>query len=156
MICFSLPSPGPSACLFRGELSLPIIGLVLVSGYSCTYTGPVLSHMGLCHRWWAEQYLCPVTDVYLLQRWDHVRQLAFISQPLPRPGTNWGWSGVLHPTVTLQLPPFQCNLCWFLNDHGLCSIFWLWHLLASKWEEDRTRGSKGYWKLPLDLRLNGA
>lgn len=49
MVHFSLPSPGPSACLLRGNLSLPIIGVVLVTGHSRACTGPVLSHMGLCH-----------------------------------------------------------------------------------------------------------
>lgn len=51
MVYFSLPSPRPSACPLRGNLSLPITGAVLVAGYGCTCTG--LSHMGLCHiiRW---------------------------------------------------------------------------------------------------------
>ena len=49
MVYFSLPSPGLSACLLGGNLCLPIISVVFVTGYSCACAGPVLSHTGLCH-----------------------------------------------------------------------------------------------------------
>lgn len=46
---------GPPACLPRRKC--PSLGWC----WSEATAVPVLSHTELCHRWWAEQFLCPVT-----------------------------------------------------------------------------------------------
>lgn len=46
---------GPSACLPRR--TCPSLGWCLSEATAL----PALSHVDLCHLWWAEQYLCPVT-----------------------------------------------------------------------------------------------
>lgn len=50
-----------SSCFLRGNLSLPIIRVMLVASYSCPCTG--LWTSDLCHIWWA--YFC-LASVHVL------------------------------------------------------------------------------------------
>lgn len=128
---------------------LPTIGVVLVRGHSCA----CIVARGSLSRVMPEQYLCRHCTHTLLSRGTLCGSLP---QSCSHPqGTNWIWIWVLHPPGKSQVPPSQCNWCSF-QWPCLGSTFWLCHLLGSKWEGDHTRGSKGCWKSPLDLRLNEA